>query len=190
MPQVLHHEERVDDMKRARSLIGPQYAESDWLWTDSVEGIGNGTSIVTEGERGYQPVNLENKVALIVGGASDQGEELAVSFAERGMDLAIIFFYERHQQAESVKDTVEEMGRRCLLIHGEGAEAENDRAFARSALKRILATFGRLDVYINVSEKRFTFYPGELDATQAEALGSAFLPRFPIMKEALDHIVG
>lgn len=177
-------------MKRVRSLIGPLYAEPVWLWTDSVEGTGNGASIVTEEERGFQPVNLEDKVALIVGGASDQGEELAISFADRGMDLAIIFFNRRYDKAESVKEAVEELGRRCLLIHGDSAEAENDKEFAHWALERILATFGRLDVYINVSDKAFAFYSSELYTSQPEALESAFLPRFSIMKEALHHIVG
>ncbi|MFW6068509.1 MAG: hypothetical protein ACOC9E_02900 [Chloroflexota bacterium] len=177
-------------MKRVRSLIGPQYAEPVWLWTDSLDGSGNGASIMTDDERGFQPVNLEDKVALIVGGASDTGEKLAVSFAERGMDVAIIFFHERHEQAGSVKEAVEELGRRCLLIHGEGEDAESDEVFARWAMKRILTTLGRLDIYINVSDRPFAFFSGGVAATQPEALGSAFLPRFPIMKEALDQIVG
>lgn len=177
-------------MKRAHSLIGPQYAEPVWLWTDSVDGSSNGASIMPDDERGFQPVNLEDKVALIVGGASDAGEELAVAFAERDMDVAIIFFRERYEQAGSVKGAVEALGRRCLLIYGEGEEAENDEAFARWAMKRIIRTLGRLDVYVNVSDRPFAFLSGDVDPTEPEALGSAFLPRFPIMKEALDHIVG
>lgn len=178
-------------MKRARSMVGPQYAEPVWLWTDSVDGTsGNGAPTLTDTDRGFDPVNLEDKVALIVGGASDAGEELAISFAERGMDLAIIFFDERHEQARAIKDAVEGLGRRCLLIHGAGADAENDREFARWALKRILTTLGRLDVYVNVSDRAFALYSKDVDASKPEALGSAFLPRLPIMKEALDHIVG
>lgn len=178
-------------MKRARSLMGPEYAEPVWLWTDSVDATSNGTSATPDTEEeDFRPVNLEDKVALIVGGASEPGDELTLSFAERGMDVAIIFFEERHERARSIKEAVEEMGRRCLVIHGGGAEAQDEARFARRAVEKILATLGRLDVYVNVSERAFPLGSEALATAEPEALGPALLPRFPIMKEALDHIVG
>lgn len=171
--------------------MGPEYVEPVWLWTDSVDGTGNGTSTAPDEEaEGFQAVNLENKVALIVGGASEPGDGLALSFAERGMDVAIIFFHERHERAGSIKEAVEGLGRHCLLIHGGGFEAQDEESFARWAVERILTTLGRLDVYVNVSDRPFPLRLDELKTAEPETLGSALLPRFPIMKEALDHIVG
>ncbi|HZD09883.1 MAG TPA: hypothetical protein VE553_00965 [Candidatus Binatia bacterium] len=178
-------------MKRARGTMGPQYLETVWLWTEPIDGAANGSSHKTqEGGTAVCSVQLENKVALIVGGASDAGGDLALSFAERGMDVAIIFYEGRQQRASAIKERIEELGRRCLLIHGEESNNLGHEPFARWAVDTILATLGRLDVYINVSERQFAFAPAVADGRNHGALQSSLFPHLPILKAALNKIVG
>lgn len=179
-------------MKRLRMLMmGPQYMEPVWLWTDRIDGVENGTAEYwKEAKKVTQPVELENKVALIVGGANEKGNALAVSFAERGMDVAIIYYEENEEKAEQVRQQIEEIGRQCLLLRGEGKESLDQDIFARWAVDRILETFGRLDVFINVSEKRFSLSALNGDGTEENTPETAGLfPQFRIMKAALNEIV-
>lgn len=178
-------------MKRSRMMIGPEYMEPVWLWTNQIDGAVNGSAeFRKEAKKVIQPVELENKVALIVGGASDKGNTLAVSFAERGMDIAIIYYEDNAEKATRVCETIEEMGRQCLLLRGEGNESLDQDIFAQWAVDRILETFGRLDVFINVSEKRFSMRAlnGERTETNLPETAGLF-PHFRIMKAALDEIV-
>lgn len=179
-------------MKRSRVIIGPQYVEPVWLWTDRVDGAMNGSTPYSRKEvkKVSQPVELENKVALIVGGASEKGNSLAVSFAERGMDIAIIYYEGNEENAERIRREIEKLGRRCLLLRGEGHDSLDQDLFAHWAVDRILEAFGRLDVFINVSEKRFSLSAMNGDRTRASTLETAGLfPHFRIMKAALDEIV-
>lgn len=178
-------------MKRSRRLFGPQYVEPVWLWTDRIHGAWNGSSGRKEEVNTVaQPVELENKVALIVSGANDKGYRLAAAFAERGMDVALIYFGVRDEEAKRAKQQIEAAGRRCLLLRGEGKENLDQDAFARWAVERITETFGRLDLFINVSEKRFSLGALNGDASGAGAADAATLfPQFRIMKAALDEIV-
>lgn len=177
-------------MKRPRRLVGPHYLEAVWLWTDRIDGVQNGASKRKEVDRVIQPVELENKVALIVGGVSEKGRKLAVSFAERGMDVAVIFFDGRNEEAKSLQQRIEALGRRCLLLRGTGQESLDQESFARWAMAEIMETLGRLDVFINVSEKPFALAAlngGKSQAATTEA--QALFPHFRIMRAALNEIV-
>lgn len=178
-------------MKRSRMMIGPQYMEPVWLWTNQIDGAVNGSAeFRKEVKKVIQPVELENKVALIVGGASDKGNELAVSFAERGMEIAIIYYEGNVEKAKRLRQEIEGMGRQCLLLRGEGNESLDQDIFAQWAVDRILEAFGRLDVFINVSEKRFSLHSLNGERTETNSLETAGLfPHFRIMKAALGEIV-
>lgn len=178
-------------MKRSRMMIWPQYMEPVWLWTNAIDGAVNGAAeFRKEAKKVIQPVELENKVALIVGGASDKGNTLAVSFAERGMDVAIIYYEGNVEKAKRVRQEIEDIGRKCLLLRGEGNESLDQDIFAQWAVDRILEAFGRLDVFINVSEKRFSLRALNGERTEANVPETAGLfPHFRIMKAAIDEIV-
>ena len=181
-------------MKRTRAMMGPQYVEPVWLWTDRIDGASNGSSAKTEeGKRVMQPVELKNKVALIVGGASEKSDPLAVSFAERGMDVAIVYYADRgrEERARTIKQRVEDLGRRCVLIEGSASESGDDEVFAHWAVKQILETLGRLDVFINMSKRQFPLKAVRNDGSQADTTDATnYFPDFRIMKAAMDEIVG
>jgi len=87
---------------------------------------------------------LENKVAIVTGGDSGIGRSVAVLFAREGADVAIFHIGET-ADAQETKEAIEKEGRRCLAISGD----VRDRRFCRSAVKRVVAAWGKLDILVN-----------------------------------------
>lgn len=91
---------------------------------------------------------LREKVALITGGDSGIGRAVAVAYAKEGADVVIVYLNE-HADAEKTKATVEEQGRRCLVIAGD---VGNER-FCHEAVERTVQEFGHLDILVNNAER-------------------------------------
>ena len=87
---------------------------------------------------------LQNMVALVTGGDSEIGRAVAVLFAREGADVAIAYLNE-HEDATETKRAVQKEGRRCILLAGDVA----DPAFCRSAVKKTVSAFGKLDILVN-----------------------------------------
>lgn len=87
---------------------------------------------------------LKDKIALITGGDSGIGKAAAVAYAKEGADLAIVYLDE-HEDAEETKKEIENYGRRCLLLPGDGGDDE----FAKKAVEDTIKEFGQLDILIN-----------------------------------------
>ena len=178
-------------MKRTNGLIGPQYSGQVWLWTDKIEMSDNGSSVIdTKADLVAEPVRLENKVALIVGGASEKGKALAISFAERGIDVAIVYYEGRGELARQIKEKVEQLQRRCVLICGDHGSDLDNELFAQRAVEQVLTMLGHLDIYINLSTKPFSFGHVYDVEPQQRMLTTRVLPHFPLIKAALDKIIG
>lgn len=140
-------------------------------------------------EEAQDKVDLSGKVALIVGGATENGYSLAVAFADRGVDVVLVYFNSAHEMAVAIKEQVEALGQRCLLIAGEAVGGDVDKAFAREVIAQIISTFGRLDIFINYSAH--TFPLGQLvkpEEEEGEGVRSRLFPHFNMMKAALDEL--
>lgn len=87
---------------------------------------------------------LKGKRALITGGDSGIGRAVAVAFAKEGADVAIAYLDE-HEDAEHTAGLVRAEGRRCELIPGDLAKAEN----CRKAVEQTVETLGGLDLLVN-----------------------------------------
>ncbi|WP_252312373.1 SDR family oxidoreductase [Sinobaca sp. H24] len=87
---------------------------------------------------------LKDKTALITGGDSGIGKAAAIAYAKEGADVAIVYLDE-HEDAEQTKKEIENYGRRCLLLPGDGG----DDQFAKKAVENTIKEFGQLDVLIN-----------------------------------------
>jgi len=87
---------------------------------------------------------LQGKVALITGADSGIGHAVAVAFAKEGADIAIVYL-EARDDAQKVKQQIEQQGRRCLTIEGD----VGDEKFCQQAVQKTLQTLGRLNILVN-----------------------------------------
>jgi NAD(P)-dependent dehydrogenase (short-subunit alcohol dehydrogenase family) len=91
----------------------------------------------------YQPLNLEGKVAVVVGGTSGLGRAMAVGLAAAGAD--VVPCSRRLDAAEPVALEVERQGRRSLRVAVDVASRES----LVEVREAVLAAFGHVDILIN-----------------------------------------
>ena len=89
-------------------------------------------------------INLNGKTALITGGSRGIGRETAILFARAGCDIAISYI--RHKEAaETLRERVEKIGKRCLVF-----ETEISRKEAVSLMvNKIIEKWGCIDILVN-----------------------------------------
>ncbi len=87
---------------------------------------------------------LEGMAAIVTGGDSGIGRAVAVLFAREGADVAVMHLAE-DEDAALTKRHVEAEGRRCLVIAGD----VRDPKFCKDAVRKVVKTFGKLDVLVN-----------------------------------------
>lgn len=119
---------------------------------------------------------LNGKVALIVGGADDDGRSLAIELAQNGADIVIVYFNERHNHALETRRKVRIAGEDCLII---AAQQDNADA-AREVVRRIVEHFGHLDIFIDNTD------PTQL---QQDANQPAVLSNLGMVLAAMDQLV-
>jgi NAD(P)-dependent dehydrogenase (short-subunit alcohol dehydrogenase family) len=127
--------------------------------------------------------SLRGKVALLVGPAGESGCSLATGLAALGADIVLLCIDGAQERAAEIKRRVEATGRRCLLL----TETLMSERRLRLFIEEIVATFGRLDIYISYARPVMApAHPGQPLA----AVGQATLPYWPLMKSALNTMVG
>src|SRR5712692_1030122 len=95
----------------------------------------------------YQPLSLEGKVAVVIGGTSGIGRTIACGLADAGAD--VVACSRRLEAAGPVAEEVERRGRRSLLL---AADVSN-RASLEHARDEVIAKLGRVDILINSAGK-------------------------------------
>ncbi len=89
-------------------------------------------------------MDLHNKVALVTGGTMGLGRAMAIEMARQGADTAIVA-RNLGTAADSVREQVEQLNRRCHLIAADMALADDCGRCINEAVEH----FGRLDVLIS-----------------------------------------
>src|SRR5260370_37409421 len=89
-------------------------------------------------------LELPGKVALVTGGASGVGREIALAMAGEGAAVAVNY----HRSAEAARALVGDIeagGRRAIACGADVAEFEAVKAM----VARVADEFGRLDILVN-----------------------------------------
>jgi NAD(P)-dependent dehydrogenase (short-subunit alcohol dehydrogenase family) len=91
----------------------------------------------------YQPLSLEGKVAVVIGGTSGIGRAMTLGLAAAGAD--VIPCSRRLEAADAVAQEIEQCGRRSLRLSADVASRES----LVSARDSILGSFGHIDILVN-----------------------------------------
>ncbi|HEV8428850.1 MAG TPA: glucose 1-dehydrogenase [Pyrinomonadaceae bacterium] len=91
----------------------------------------------------YSQLELNGKVAVVVGGTSGIGRAIAHGFAQAGAD--VIPTSRRAEQVENTAREIEEFGRRSLRLTSD----VSDRASLERVLSEAVQTFGKVDILVN-----------------------------------------
>jgi len=134
----------------------------------------------------HQPSGkLQGKVALISGGDSGIGRAVSILYAKEGADI-IILYLDEHEDAQTTKERVEQLGRRCLVIAGD----IGDEMFCRQAVQQGIQTFGHLDILVNnAGEQHPQNSILDIPAHQLErTFRTNIFAQFYLTKAALPHL--
>ncbi len=91
----------------------------------------------------YSKLELNGKVAVVVGGTSGIGRAIALGFAEAGAD--VVPTSRRAEQVETTAGEIEELGRRSLRVRSDVA----NRGSLEHVLSETLGAFGKVDILVN-----------------------------------------
>lgn len=91
----------------------------------------------------YSPLELNGKVAVVIGGTSGIGRAIAHGLAEAGAD--VIPTSRRIEQVEAAATEIEERGRRTLRVVSD----VSDRASLQAVLEEAIKAFGQVDILVN-----------------------------------------
>jgi NAD(P)-dependent dehydrogenase (short-subunit alcohol dehydrogenase family) len=91
----------------------------------------------------YSRLELNGKVAVVIGGTSGIGFAIARGMAEAGAD--VVPTSRRMEQVEVAAKAIEERGQRTLRVSSD----VSDRASLQHVLDESLRTFGKVDILVN-----------------------------------------
>jgi NAD(P)-dependent dehydrogenase (short-subunit alcohol dehydrogenase family) len=91
----------------------------------------------------YTKLELNGKVAVVVGGTSGIGRAIALGFAEAGAD--VIPTSRRAEQVETTAREIEALARRSLRVTSD----VSDRRSLERVLNEALSVFGKVDILVN-----------------------------------------
>ena len=91
----------------------------------------------------YAPLELNNKVAVIVGGTSGIGRAIALGMAEAGAD--VVATSRRMDHVDAAASEIEERGRRTLRVASDVC----DRQSLQSLLEQMVGAFAKVDILVN-----------------------------------------
>jgi NAD(P)-dependent dehydrogenase (short-subunit alcohol dehydrogenase family) len=94
---------------------------------------------------GYKQLDLEGKVAVVVGGSSGIGKTIALGLAQAGAD--VVASARRIELVKALADEIESLGRRSLRVTCD----VDDRESLETLLKDCVAAFGKVDIMVNAA---------------------------------------
>ncbi|WML57790.1 SDR family oxidoreductase [Neobacillus sp. PS2-9] len=85
---------------------------------------------------------LDGKVAAVTGATRGIGRSIALSLAEAGADIALL---QRSPEQSDVKEEIESLGRKCLIVPCDLEDIDQVKA----AIPNVVSHFGKIDILVN-----------------------------------------
>lgn len=92
---------------------------------------------------GYSKLELNDRVAVVIGGTSGIGRAISHGLAEAGAD--VVCTSRRQEQVDAAASEIEEKGRRTIRITSD----VSDRKSIENLLAESIAAFGKIDILVN-----------------------------------------
>ncbi|MES2125203.1 MAG: SDR family oxidoreductase [Gemmatimonadota bacterium] len=129
---------------------------------------------------------LAGRTALITGGDSGIGRAVAVLFAREGADVAICHLRAERTDGQETVRAIEAEGQRALRIEGDVSKP----AFAARAIRRVMDTFGALDLLVNnAAYQQHRSRPEDVTLAQWErTFRTNIFGYFHMVRAALPHL--
>ncbi len=109
---------------------------------------------------GYAGLELNGKVAVVIGGTSGIGQAVACGLAKAGAD--VVPTSRRSEMVVEAAQQIESLGRRTLRVTSD----VTDRGSLESLLQKTVSAFGKVDILINAAGR--TKRTAILDVTEKE----------------------
>jgi len=93
----------------------------------------------------YKQLDLDGKVAVVVGGSSGIGKTIALGLAQAGAE--VVASARRIELVREMADEIEALGRRSLRVTCD----VTDRSSLEKLLKSCLDAFGKVDIMVNAA---------------------------------------
>ncbi|MEO6004890.1 MAG: SDR family oxidoreductase [Opitutus sp.] len=138
------------------------------------------------GVRYREAGKLIDKVALITGGDSGIGRAVAYFYAREGADVAIVYLPSEQRDAEVVRDAVESVGRRCLLLPADLTEAKS----CQQVVDQTVSELGRLDILVsNAAHQSHKAKPEDVDDAEFDrTFRTNVYAYFRLVRASLAHL--
>lgn len=91
-------------------------------------------------------MKLENKVALVTGGARDIGRAVSLTLAKEGASV-VINYYDNEDQAKETLQMINDIGGKAIIVQGDMTKWESVQNLSAKAVD----AFGKIDILVNVA---------------------------------------
>jgi NAD(P)-dependent dehydrogenase (short-subunit alcohol dehydrogenase family) len=129
---------------------------------------------------------LKGRKAVITGGDSGIGRAVAIAYAREGADVCIAYLPQEEEDAQWVKEKVENEGRKCVCFPADLSIEENCAKLVETAVKDL----GGIDILVNNAGKQVA--QADIADVTTEQLRKTFetnvFAMFWLCKLALPHL--
>jgi NAD(P)-dependent dehydrogenase (short-subunit alcohol dehydrogenase family) len=109
----------------------------------------------------------KSKIALVTGGSRGLGKDMALSLAQKGLDV-VVTYNSQKEAADAVVADIEKMGQKALALPLNVGEISTFGAFAQSLLAGLTALFGTDKIDFLVNNAGFGVHAPLTDTTEAQ----------------------
>jgi NAD(P)-dependent dehydrogenase (short-subunit alcohol dehydrogenase family) len=130
----------------------------------------------------------KNKIALVTGGSRGLGKNMALSLAQKGLDV-VLTYHSKKTEAEAVVNEIEKLGQKAVAIQLNVADVSSFDSFFETAKPALKNTFNTDKIDFLINNAGFGVYESFAKTTEAQfddMVNIHFKGAFFLTQKALD----